>query len=351
MKKHSLSRILSVLLASCLALSAAGTARAAVFRDVPDSHWAAGDVDAAAAHGWVEGVGGGLFVPEGRVTRAEFAAMIVRALFPEELSEAAPGRPWYEPYMETCVKKGVFDGTRLDLGAGADEPMTRLELAVAAANALRLDGAKWPAARELEAVRVPDLGAYAAGEQQAIRAVYAMGVLRGCDGQGVFAGRENMTRAQAAAVLMRMSAVEREPSAPPEGAPTDDARQSAAYEAILAMKARYPEGTRWTNANSYAWRGGIFNVGYGCMGFAFLLSDAAFGEAKAEKVAPVRLEDVRVGDILRINNDTHAVVVLEVRENSVVVAEGNYNSSVHWGRELPRETVDRADYLLTRYGA
>ncbi len=351
MKKHILSRILSVLLASCLALSAAGTARAAVFRDVPDSHWAARDVDAAAARGWVEGVGGGLFVPEGRVTYAGFAAMTARALFPEEIPEAVPGRPWYEPYMETCVKKGVFDGTALDIGVDVDAPMTRAALAVAVANALRIDGAKWPEARELAAVYVPDIGEYTADERAAIRAVYAMGVLRGCDGQGTFAGRDNMTRAQAAAVLIRMSAVEREPSAPQESAPTDDARQRAAYEAILAMKARYPEGTRWTNANSYAWRGGIFNVGYGCMGFAFLLSDAAFGEARAAKVAPVRLEDVRVGDILRINNDTHSVVVLEVREDSVVVAEGNYNSSVHWGRELPRETVERADYLLTRYGA
>ena len=80
MKKHSLSRILSVLLASCLALSAAGTARAAVFRDVPDSHWAAGDVDAAAAHGWVEGVGGGLFEPDRDLTRAEFCAICYRSI-------------------------------------------------------------------------------------------------------------------------------------------------------------------------------------------------------------------------------------------------------------------------------
>lgn len=344
-------RFLSIMIVGAVALSVSATALAGRFRDVAPEHWASGYIEEAASLGYVEGVGNGFFLPEGQVTYGQFAAMTTRLLFPEELPSEGSGGRWFEPYVETCAKKGIFDGTDLDLGADGDTPMTRKALAVTIVNALRAAGAKMPGARELLFVNVPDIGRYGGDERAAIRAVYALGVMNGCDGRGTFAGEDNMTRAQAAAVLTRMSRVELEGETPGQApAPDMEERQKAAYEAIIAMKARYPEGTRWTNENSYAWRGGLFNVGYGCAGFAFLLSDAAFGEARAVMVKPVSLEDVRVGDILRINNDTHSVVVLEVRENSVVVAEGNYNSSVHWGRELPGSTVESANYLLTRYG-
>ena len=342
-------RLLSCLIAAAVALSVSATALAARFRDVPAGHWAAGYIDAAAENGWVEGCGDGLFQPEKKVTYGEFAAMTLRLLFPAELPERGSGRVWYEPYVETCAKKGIFDGTALDLGADGDTNMTRAALAVTIRNALRAAGARMPGERELLAVDVPDLGLYGGEEREAIRAVYAMGIMEGCDDWGTFRGAESMNRAEAAAVLTRMSGVELGGESPAP-APDTEAQQRAAYEAIIAMRAGYPEGTPWTNENSYAWRGGIFSVGYGCAGFAFLLSDAAFGEAPARRVRPVRFEDVRVGDILRVNGDTHSVIVLEVRESSVIVAEGNYNSSVHWGRELSREAVERADYLLTRYG-
>ena len=43
---------------------------------------------------------------------------------------------------------------------------------------------------------------------------------------------------------------------------------------------------------------------------------------------------ISAGAILRINNDTHSVVVLKVDGDKITVAEGNYNSSVHWGRVI-----------------
>ncbi|MCM1112727.1 MAG: leucine-rich repeat protein [Muribaculum sp.] len=119
------------------------------------------------------------------------------------------------------------------------------------------------------------------------------------------------------------------------------------YDAIIAMKDKYPEGTPWTNDNYYAWKGGIYSGGYGCAGFAFMLSDAAFGSAPARQHTDPNA--VRVGDIARINGNTHSVIILEVRSDSVIVAEGNYNSSVHWGREISRSTLEDATYFITRY--
>ena len=125
--------------------------------------------------------------------------------------------------------------------------------------------------------------------------------------------------------------------------------ESEVYKAMVALKSDYPEGMVWTNDNGYSWKGGIFSTGYGCAGFAFILSDAAFGDLPARMVSDFSYADIRVGDILRINDDSHSVIVLEKHSDHVVIAEGNYNSSIHWGRKLDRSDVEHANYILTRY--
>ena len=115
------------------------------------------------------------------------------------------------------------------------------------------------------------------------------------------------------------------------------------------MQSEYPEGMEWTNDNSYSWNGGIYSGGQGCAGFAFLLSDAAFGDLPAREYTKYDPSTIKVGDIIRINNDSHSVIVLTVDEDGVTVAEGNYNQSIHWGRSLTHEQLTNADYIITRY--
>lgn len=120
------------------------------------------------------------------------------------------------------------------------------------------------------------------------------------------------------------------------------------YDALIAQKAIYPEGMHWDNSNYYGWHGGIYSGGYGCAGFAFALSDAAFGDAPARM--HYDYNNIKVGDIVRMNNDTHSVIILEVQSDSVIVAEGNYNYSVHWGRRISKESLAAsANHVITRY--
>ena len=125
--------------------------------------------------------------------------------------------------------------------------------------------------------------------------------------------------------------------------------EAEAYSRMIALKEDYPEGTPWTNDNFYAWNGGIYSGGYGCVAFAFLLSDAAFGTLPARMYTEIDYDSLRVGDILRVNSDTHSVIILEKHSDHVVLAEGNYNRSVHWGRMLAKSEVLNANYYLTRY--
>ncbi len=115
----------------------------------------------------------------------------------------------------------------------------------------------------------------------------------------------------------------------------------------LELKKQYPEGMSWTEENVYEWQGGIWKKGYGCAAFAFLLSDALYGKKKAEK--RFDFNHIEVGDVIRILEDTHFVVVLEVHKNHLVVAEGNYNGKVHWGRKIMRADIGKEkDYILKR---
>ncbi len=143
-----------------------------------------------------------------------------------------------------------------------------------------------------------------------------------------------------------------------------------AYQAMTALQSQdaYKEGTTWTNEEPYSdtkgcyyWNGG--NLGgsriaaVGCVAFAFILSDAAFGSLPARMYAAgsFAYTDIKVGDILRVNNDAHTVIVLEVSDAGVVVAEGNistgeHQGKVHWGRVIAKEAVmSSTSHYITRY--
>lgn len=127
--------------------------------------------------------------------------------------------------------------------------------------------------------------------------------------------------------------------------------QAKAYDRIVAMKAMYPEGKVWTNASRYASKSGSYSAG-GCMGFAYLMSDAAFGSAPMRDIypsegKPITIAELRVGDILRLPG--HSVVVLEKHGDYITVTEGNYQRKVHWGRKITAAQVKKAKYYTTRY--
>ena len=121
---------------------------------------------------------------------------------------------------------------------------------------------------------------------------------------------------------------------------------------MIAKETEYPEGIPWTNDNYYEWKGGIFIGGRGCAGFAFLLSDACFGEIQATNIDPCpSTPDFKVGDVVRINNTTHYIIILkiDVSTNTIIIAEGNYNNSIHWERIFSIEDLqDTCTFILRR---
>jgi hypothetical protein len=116
-------------------------------------------------------------------------------------------------------------------------------------------------------------------------------------------------------------------------------------EIIYGLQSDYPEGMHWTNDNSY-YSEAVRLIGSGCAGFALICSDAAFGDLPVSSTHS-DFDAIRVGDMVRVNHDTHTVIVLEKRSDSIIVAEGNYNSSIHWGREISRQSLIDGEFVVT----
>ncbi|GIP35127.1 S-layer homology domain-containing protein [Paenibacillus sp. J2TS4] len=111
------------------------------FADLDDvAEWAGRQISVAAARGIVEGRAEGEFVPQEKVTRAEFAKMIVKAFDLEDESAAesfadVSNEDWFQPYVAAAVKSGIVNGRSED----RFEPyafISRAEMATMASRAL-----------------------------------------------------------------------------------------------------------------------------------------------------------------------------------------------------------------------
>ncbi len=365
------------------------------FSDVPAGHWAYSYVERAADTGWVTGIGGGKFNPDGKVTGAEWYTMVARAFYGDQIPDTADSGTWYSnkwygPYMQVGVDN-MFDAYfKADIDAVvAERPMTRTEMACVVTEVMdQLNVVVPQDTFYAVADTIPDLDKIPieASAYTAVVRCYAMGIITGVDGKGTFNGDGLMSRAQAAVVLGRMSDLidnggklpdapqqptettkpeqPAEPSIPsvstPAGAPTEE----EVYSAIIALKAKYPDGMTWTNDNVYKIPGLLstgelhYTLNRGCAAFTLMCQDAAFGPTdwvNGTKFKPRSHEvfdDIRVGDIVRYDNSSsgHEVIVLEKKDNSIIVAEGNYAGRIHWGREITRDFLEANDFFVsTRY--
>jgi hypothetical protein len=180
------------------------------YADTADiSPWALPYVDQAAVFGLMEGVGaadGGAarFEPERKVTRSEFAAILLRLLGVEPAaSQASPFADvapddWFSGVVGAAVKLGIVNGVS-DTVFAPDRPITREQMALMLARALKLEAPATAAGSGVEFADAADIDVSAL---PAIRVVAAAGLMDGADA-GRFLPQEAATREMAAAVAVR----------------------------------------------------------------------------------------------------------------------------------------------------
>lgn len=134
------------------------TAPGKTFEDISGEHAHANQmaIEAMAARGIINGKGEDSFDPNASMTRAEFAAIVVRAL---GLTPKANGvfkdvaaSAWYAPYIGTAYDMGIVSGVS-DTEFAPEGTITRQEAAVMVARAAKLCGME----TELSAAAVRDV--------------------------------------------------------------------------------------------------------------------------------------------------------------------------------------------------
>ena len=164
-------------------------------------HWSKPYVDEMYKRGVVNGFADGSFKPNNNVTRAEFAKMIAQILGlnvygGSTFTDVAPDS-WYNGYVAAVEKAGIVTGT--DGKFMPDSYITRQDAAVMLARVLTYKGH----VINKQSYGFNDEASISAYAKDSVNAMAKLGLITGYDGG--FAPKDNTTRGQAAALLMRVA--------------------------------------------------------------------------------------------------------------------------------------------------
>ncbi|WP_164820147.1 S-layer homology domain-containing protein, partial [Paenibacillus pasadenensis] len=169
-------------------------------------HWAEAAVKRLSAKQIVAGTSSTTFTPAKAVTRAEFAAMLARALRLDAPAAGSafndvPSGAWYASAVEAARHHGIVTGK----GDGTFQPhaaITREEMALMLVRAYRAQAADAAAAAQAAAVR--DLDRVSAWAAKDVQDALALGLLKG-RADGSFAPAASASRADSAQAILNLA--------------------------------------------------------------------------------------------------------------------------------------------------
>ncbi|MBB6733541.1 S-layer homology domain-containing protein, partial [Cohnella zeiphila] len=171
------------------------------FADVVKEQWYERAVAVLSAKHVAQGIDATHFGPNDPVTRAQFAALLGRALnLPSRtatFTDVAPNA-WYAEAVSAVSAAGIMAGT----GAGRfapDLPMTREQMAVALAGAAK----RLPLAAARQAAPFSDEANVSGWAKESVDLAQTLGLMNGADGNR-FEPKLILTRAQAATAIYRL---------------------------------------------------------------------------------------------------------------------------------------------------
>lgn len=174
------------------------------FDDVASTHWAADVIKSMAAKHVVTGKSDVAFQPEGSMTRAEFTAVIVRALGLEATGTApfddVAADAWYAGVVAAAHEAGLVNGKSASTFA-PEGSITREEMATILVRAYELKTGATIASDA--AVSFEDRGQASVWAQSAIDAALAEGLLQG-KSSTTFAPKALLTRAEGAQIAFML---------------------------------------------------------------------------------------------------------------------------------------------------
>ncbi len=184
--------------------------KASDFADI-EGHWARDDIIALSEKGIIDGMTATEFKPEEKITRAQFAKLLSAALNIKIDQGAAvsfkdvPAGAWYHDYVAAAVKEGLIMGYNDSIFA-PDENITREQMAVIISRVLKMKATTDLSHSITEQIidKFKDKGDISPWAGNEIYLAVSCGVVSGVS-EDTFAPQMTATRAQAAAMILRLS--------------------------------------------------------------------------------------------------------------------------------------------------
>ena len=170
------------------------------------NHWADGDICQLASRMIVNGVDKYNYLPEGEVTRAQFAAILTRALdlqgenTSKKFSDIK-GDEWFAQNINTAVAFGMIEGYP-DGTFKPDASITRQEVASMVTRALDVAGEKQNSNANI-VERFKDASTIGGWAKESVARAVDNGIINGYP-DGSFAPQQTCTRAESAVMVKRM---------------------------------------------------------------------------------------------------------------------------------------------------
>lgn len=171
----------------------------APFEDI-GSHWAKDYINSMYAAGIINGVTETTFVPDGKVTKGQFATLIVNALgLP--VDEPKDNEHWAAVYASAADKSGLIDeNIAFTTSDDLDAPITREEMASMVTRAAKYKNITVP---EHQLAAMSDFETIADWAKGDVNDAVILGIISGFE-DGTFRPKETATRAQAAVMLFKL---------------------------------------------------------------------------------------------------------------------------------------------------
>ena len=332
---------------------------AASFTDI-SGHWANSYITQAASKGLVSGIGNNQYGPELTLSNAEFITMVSNLFYAEQVkAQGTNPNGWWIPYMNVATAQGLLNGTTaLQQGSAsgwtkavADAKISRFDMAQIIYNLGNAQRWETPDAMSLvlSQLLIKDYSSIPTSYQMAVVYCFAKGFLSG-DQNSNFNGSDSTTRAQAAVVLCNLDKAKTAVTAPTYTNPSRLANGLAATEENVAdllddLQSDYPSYYQWDMTTTYTSQ--RLGVGSGNKGFAYMLSDKVFGGMPANPIDDPK--DLRLGDVIALNNRSEYGVVWEVTSQSFSYVACDSNGWVYWNNDMDLDELDGNDIVYTRY--
>ena len=167
------------------------------FSDVRESDWFAKDLLQARKEGLINGLDGNTYNPHGNVTLAQAITMAARVYMRktgEKPDSSLNGGKWYTQYLSFAIDKKIIDKDDFE---NYDAYATRAEIA-------HIFSSLFNDKQTKEIIRIPDVNENTKYNKD-IYKLYRIGILKGSDKDGTFRPDENLSRAEAAVILLRIN--------------------------------------------------------------------------------------------------------------------------------------------------